>query len=194
VNIGKAIAAYERRVQFDASRFDRFLADGKGLSDDEIKGARLFIGKANCIQCHNGPLLTDNVFHNTGVPARADLPADNGRALGARQVLADEFNCRSKWSDADAAACSELEYMVADGHELVRAYKTPSLRSVASRAPYMHAGQIKSLGDVLDHYNRAPDAPAGHSEIVPLQLSRQQLKQLEAFLKTVESPVVERSK
>ena len=40
------------------------------LTSDEIAGLRLFIGKANCTQCHNGPLLTNNEFHNTGVPRR----------------------------------------------------------------------------------------------------------------------------
>ncbi len=192
VNIGKAIAAFERKVQFDESRFDKFAATGEGLNDDEVKGAKLFVGKANCVQCHNGPLFTDNVFHNTGVAARADLPADAGRALGAKQVLADEFNCRSKWSDAKPGQCAELEFMVAEGHELERAYKTPTLRSAASRPPYMHAGQISTLGDVLDHYNRAPKAPAGHSEVQPLKLSKRELQQLEAFIKTLESPVVVR--
>lgn len=191
-NIGKAIAAYERGIQFGEARFDRFLREGRGMSSDEIAGAKLFIGKANCVQCHNGPLLTDNVFHNTGVPARADLPPDAGRATGAVQVLSDEFNCRSRYSDADAQSCAELDYMVTRGAELVRAYKTPSLRSVAGRAPYMHAGQIRTLADVLDHYNRAPRAPEGHSEIVPLELSARELQQLEAFLRTLESPVVER--
>ena len=192
VNIGKAIAAFERKIQFGASRFDNFAATGKGLDADEIAGARLFVGKANCVQCHNGPLLTDNVFHNTGVPARADLPKDDGRLTGAKQVLADEFNCRSKWSDAKPSECKELEFMVAEGHDLERAYKTPTLRGVASRPPYMHAGQIKSLADVLDHYNRAPAASAGHSEVKPLNLSKKELRQLEAFLKTLESPVVVR--
>jgi cytochrome c peroxidase len=192
VNIGKAIAAFERKIQFGESRFDKFAATEEGFSADEVAGARLFVGKANCVQCHNGPLLTDNVFHNTGVPARADLPADNGRATGAKQVLADEFNCRSKWSDARPEQCAELDYMVAEGHELVRAYKTPTLRGAASRAPYMHAGQIKTLAQVLDHYNRAPKAPAGHSEVEPLKLSARELRQLEAFLKTLESPVVVR--
>ena len=189
VNIGKAIAAFERKIQFGESRFDKFAATGEGLTREEIAGAKLFVGKANCVQCHNGPLLTDNVFHNTGVPARADLPEDIGRAQGAKQVLADEFNCRSKWSDAKPGQCSELEYMVAEGHELERAYKTPTLRSAASRAPYMHAGQIRTLADVLDHYNRAPKAPAGHSEVQPLELSKQELRQLEAFIRTLESPV-----
>ena len=185
VNIGKAIAAFERTIQFEKARFDEFAERGEGLTKDEVAGLKLFIGKANCTQCHNGALLTDNVFHNTGVPARADLPRDMGRALGAKQVLADEFNCKSKWSDAKPEECRELDYLVADGHELVRAYKTPSLRGVAERAPYMHAGQIKTLADVLEHYNRAPAAPEGHSEIKPLKLSKKELQQLEAYLRTL---------
>src|SRR5688572_7589878 len=185
VNIGKAIAAFERTVQFEPTRFDRFAETGTGLTKDEIAGLKLFIGKANCTQCHNGALLTDNVFHNTGVPARGDLPRDLGRALGAKQVLADEFNCKSKWSDASAEQCAELEYLIADGHELVRAYKTPTLRGVAGRAPYMHAGQIKDMGAVLDHYNRAPAAPEGHSELKPLRLSKQEVEQLGAYLRTL---------
>ena len=185
VNIGKAIAAFERTIQFEPSRFDEFADNGRGLNADEIAGLKLFIGKANCTQCHNGPLLTDNVFHNTGVAAHPDVPTDLGRALGAKQVLADEFNCRSKWSDAKPEDCRELEYLIADGHELMRAYKTPSLRGVADRAPYMHAGQLRDLGAVLDHYNRAPAAPAGHSEIKPLKLSPKELKQLEAYLRTL---------
>jgi hypothetical protein len=62
-------------------------------------------------QCHNGPLLTNNEFHNTGVPSAPMLPRDSGRSVGAVAVLADEFNCRSPWSDAAPCQCKELDYM-----------------------------------------------------------------------------------
>jgi cytochrome c peroxidase len=192
VNIGKAIAAYERKVQYRASRFDAYveaLAEtGRPpenvLTADEVAGLKLFTGKANCTQCHNGPLLTNNEFHNTGIPAVPTLPPDRGRIAGSGGVLTDEFNCRSKWSDAPGA-CRELEFMAVASHEQERAFKVPSLRNVADRAPYMHAGQLATLADVLEHYNRAPAAPAGHTELKPLKLNGRELRQLEAFLRTL---------
>jgi len=196
VNIGKAIAAYERRIEFGASRFDTFIAavtseqpDQSILTDDEVAGLRLFIGKAHCTQCHSGPLLTSNEFHNTGVPPRPEFAIDHGRLTGATAVLNDEFNCRSQWSDA-RERCSELEFIVTGAHTLDRAYKVPSLRNVAERAPYMDAGQFATLADVLDHYNRAPAAATGHSELRPLRLKAVELRQLEAFLRTLSGPVV----
>lgn len=75
--------------------------------------------------------------------------------------------------------------MITDDPELERRYKVPSLRNVADRAPYMHAGQFATLADVLDHYNRAPRASAGHSELKPLRMTAKELRQLEAFLRTL---------
>jgi cytochrome c peroxidase len=197
-NLGKAIAAYERRLNPGRSRFDRYVdAELAGrphdaasaLSAEEQEGLRLFIGKANCVNCHNGAQLTDNHFHNTGVPLpRVSLPADSGRATGARQAVAGEFSCTSRFSDARPEDCSELRFAVTEGEELVRAYKTPSLRGVADRAPYMHAGQFASLAEVIAHYDAAPAAPAGHSELRPLRLSAPQRRALEAFLRTLSAP------
>jgi cytochrome c peroxidase len=53
----------------------------------------------------------------------------------------------------------------------------------------MHAGQFATLRQVLEHYNRAPAAPAGHSELKPLNLSEQELAQLEAFLRSLSGPL-----
>jgi cytochrome c peroxidase len=50
----------------------------------------------------------------------------------------------------------------------------------------MHAGQLPTLAAVLDHYNSAPPAPVGHSELHPLGLSAAELAQLAAFLRTLE--------
>ena len=197
VNIGKAIAAYERRIQYGPSRFDRFIAEWKKrgappkdvLTREELAGLALFVGKANCTQCHNGPLLTNNEFHNTGVPKRSGLPQDRGRFPAVAAVKSDEFNCRSRWSDAKPAECAELEFLAPASESLERAFKVPSLRNVAERAPYMHAGQFATLAEVLEHYNRAPSAPAGHTELKPLRLGATELRQLEAFLRSLSGPL-----
>lgn len=196
-NMGKAIAAYERRILPGSSRFDAYaqavLDDDpvgqSALTADEIAGLRLFIGKAECTKCHNGPLFTNNDFHNTGVPPRAGLPEDMGRATGAPGVLKDEFNCLSRYSDAGPDDCGELRFMTATGHELEAAFKPSSLRNIAQTAPYMHAGQFATLRDALNHYNQALPGPHGHSELNPLKLSERELAQLEAFLRSLSGPL-----
>lgn len=190
-NIGKAIAAFERTIRFAPSRFDEYeasLDSASGtrtpahLSPSEIAGLKLFIGPAKCVNCHSGALFTDNNFHNVGV---IDAPTDSGRAAGIRQVLAGEFNCLGKYSDAKRDDCAELNFAVVDSPDLLGAFRTPSLRDVVQRAPYGHSGRFKSLAAVMDHYNRAPRAKLGTSELVPLRLTPTQLRQLEAFLATL---------
>jgi cytochrome c peroxidase len=199
VNVGKALAAYERRLGFAPSRFDRWVdaelagrphTAASAFTRDEEAGLRLFIGRASCVNCHNGARFTDDAFHNTGVPLPAvALAPDSGRATGVRQALDAEFACTSRWSDAGPDDCAELRFAVTEGEELVRAYKTPTLRNVAERAPYMHAGQVATLADAIAHYDRAPVAPAGHSELRPLRLSATERRQLEAFLRTLSGPL-----
>ncbi len=194
-NLGKAIAAYERRIAFAPTRFDRYVdAELTGmmqlpeidLTSDEEAGLRLFIGRASCVNCHNGPLFTDNHFHNTGVPRpSAALPFDSGRTAGIRKALGGEFSCTSGYSDATRDDCAELRFAVTEGPELLRAFKPPSLRNAASRAPYMHAGQFASLAEVVQHYNDAPIAPLGYSELKALHLSATERRQIIAFLGTL---------
>jgi cytochrome c peroxidase len=197
-NMGKAIAAFERTITLDTTRFDRYVAAelagrphtvADSLTPEEEGGLRLFIGKANCVNCHNGARLTDDHFHNTGVPVSSLVATpDSGRATGVRQVTRDEFNCLSKYSDARPDQCSELRFAVTEGPELLRAYKTPSLRGVAERAPYMHAGQFVSLEQVMAHYSRSSSAPFGKSELKRLQLKPREIRKIEAYLRTLSAP------
>ena len=196
-NIGKSIAAFERTVMPTTSRFDEYvqaLVDDDAarqeqlFSDDERWGLRLFIGEANCTQCHNGPLFTNHEFHNTAViNFPGDIP-DTARAAGVKEVMANEFNCRGLYSDDPELRCAELEF-ARRGVELIGAFKTPSLRNLENTAPFMHKGQIATLADVLEHYNEAPDAMIGHNEAKPLGLGRRELQQIEAFLRTLAAPV-----
>ena len=107
-----------------------------------------------------------------------------------KQVLADEFNCLSAYSDASPSQCEELSFVDSADAAMVRAYKTPTLRGVASRAPYMHAGQLSTLEDVVAHYDRAPSAPEGVTELRPLSLTAEERRQLVAFMRTLDSPVI----
>lgn len=90
------------------------------------------------------------------------------------------------YSDANDADCTELRFMAPQSREMLRAFKTPSLRGVAGRPPYMHAGQIDTLEDVIAHYVAAPEAPAGHSELHPLELNEHERRQIAAFLRSLE--------
>lgn len=193
-DIGKAIAAFERSLVHGKTRFDRFAdalaqsrqpSAGDDLTSEERQGLRLFIGKANCSTCHTGPRFTDNHFHNTGVPPVAALPEDRGRVAVLAEVLADPFNCLGKFRDGGEEACGELRFMQKISPELVRAYKTPSLRGVAERPPYMHAGQFASLEQVVGHYATAPKAVEGETEIHAVTLSDREKAALVAFLKTL---------
>jgi cytochrome c peroxidase len=193
-NLGKAIAAFERSIVHEPTRFDSFadvVAAGRepegetAFSNEEIQGLKLFIGKANCVTCHNGPRFTDDHFHNTGIPAVKGLPEDRGRETAVAQVAADPFNCLGAFRDGGEEACGELRFMVKSGEALKRAYKTPSLRGAATRPPYMHSGQIATLEDVVEHYNTAPPSPRGASEMHPLGLSDRERAALVAFLKTL---------
>ncbi len=207
-NMGKAIAAYEKSLQHAPSRLDRYVdavvtgraADAGALRPDEIRGLRLYIGKGQCVTCHNGPLFTDQQFHNTGVPPRDSARPDRGRADATAKVRRDEFNCLGPFSDAQPKQCQELRFMVDDDASLLGAFKTPGLRGVAQRAPYMHAGQIATLEQVVSHYVVAPHAAVGHSELThrhagggapkhderaPIELSDSEVADLVSFLGTL---------
>ncbi|CAG9167695.1 Cytochrome c551 peroxidase [Cupriavidus laharis] len=206
-NMGKAIAAYESRVQYGPSRFDRYVrstlaADRPGqdvLTVQEVRGLRLFLGKGQCITCHNGPMLSDHAFHNTGVPPLDPRRPDRGRADAIPKLLRDEFNCLGPYSDAKPEQCGELNFLATNDPAHLGAFRTPSLRNVADRAPYMHAGQITTLQDVVRHYVEAPEAAIGRSELArpgeaprqrqAIRLSPQDVEDLAAFLGTLSGAV-----
>lgn len=66
-DVAKALAAYQRTLNTGGSPYDRYLlGDDKALSADAKRGLELFVGAARCIECHNGPLLSDGKYHRTG--------------------------------------------------------------------------------------------------------------------------------
>jgi cytochrome c peroxidase len=179
------------------SRFDAYVkavldrdetAQKEMFNNDELMGLRLFIDEANCTQCHNGPLFTNYEFHNTGIISFPGEVPDKGRVAGVRSVRSAPFNCQSAYNDDSVKDCAELRF-ARTGPGLIGAMRTPSLRNLEGTGPYMHKGQMATIAEVLDHYNRAPIAMIGHNETKPLKLSRRELKQLETFLKTLAAPL-----
>ena len=189
-NMGKALAAYQKTLRFSESRMDRYVeaitrrdaTASQIFTSSEKNGLRIFIGKGMCISCHTGPLLTDQHFHNTGIAPRLIGKPDLGRQAAIAKLLDDEFNCLGRYSSARPEQCEELRFLAVDEHGMEAAFKTPSLRNVALRAPYMHAGQIPSLEVVVRHYATAPKAATGHSELNPFTLSETEAHDLVAFL------------
>lgn len=77
--IAKAIAAFERTVVTGPSPYDRYLAgETKALSASAQRGLDVFKGKGRCVLCHDGPMLSDQSFHNLGVGMNRTNP-DVGR-------------------------------------------------------------------------------------------------------------------
>jgi cytochrome c peroxidase len=199
-NFGKAIAAYERQLvsnNFDPSPFDRFMAgDEEAMSPAAVRGARLFIGHAGCVECHRGPMFTDYAFHNIGVPQMGQyVPAmDAGRvdaiaALVVTNPKAVRFDRASDFSDMkDGAALLGLG--TAAPSSATGQFKTPTLRNVTKTAPYMHDGTYQTLWDVVNHYNfgGATGNYLGERDpaIAPLMLTSAELGDLVEFLEALE--------
>jgi cytochrome c peroxidase len=131
--IAEAIAAYEAtRLSGDAA-FDRYRAGDDGaLSPLARTGHDLFFGRAGCITCHLGTTFSDGRFHNIGVGWREPPPGRPARE-GVR--------------DPGRAAVSGRP-------EDLGAFKTPTLRELTKRAPYMHDGSLGTLRDVVRYYRR----------------------------------------
>jgi cytochrome c peroxidase len=200
-NMGKAIEAFERTIPVPSTRFDDYaeavaakdmIAAGKIFSEAERNGLKLFLDQG-CLRCHLGPQFTDMQFHNIALPGNS-VAADSGRITAAHLVRDDPFNCLGEFSDARLPyQCQSIKSVEFDLPEQAGAFKSPSLRGVAQRPPYMHSGQFTTLHDVLVHYNEAPKATFGESELQgPRHMTPQQLAELEAFLLTlnVEEPSI----
>jgi cytochrome c peroxidase len=204
VNFGKAIAAYERQLispNFNPSPFDRFLSgETEAMSPSAIRGARLFVGRAGCAECHNGPTFTDRQFHNVGAPQTGQfVPAtDTGRADGIRRFTAApvgivRFDRSSSFSDQrDDKYLLALSTTTID-ESTEGQFKTPTLRNVARTAPYMHDGAYQTLWDVVNHYNfgGASGSYSGTKDpaVAPLLLTDADLGDLVEFLRALDDDV-----
>jgi len=155
--VAQAIAAFERTVVTTDSPFDRYVrGDEKALTTQEKKGLEIFNGKGHCTACHWGGYFSDGRFHNLGVLEVDPSKPDEGR------------------------------YAITKDTADLGAFKTPTIRDVGLRAPYMHNGSEKTLEDVVELYNKGGRAKNCNLSplIVPLGLSKREKKALVKFMKT----------
>lgn len=191
VDAGKAISAYLRALRCGPSRFDAWLdGDRSALGEAELRGARLFVGRAGCVACHSGPLLSDGEFHNVGLsPAPVAVAIidvdDRGAAAAIPEALADPLSTAGAFSDGDRG---KLPAGAAPEHE--GAFRTPTLRCIARQPSFMHTGQLRTLSGVVSFFARGGDRSGypGTNELTPLDLTEEDRADLVAFLQSLDGP------
>jgi len=172
--IFESLATFQRSIVSRRTPFDRFLArDKKALTDQQLVGLHLFRTKARCINCHNGPLFTDNEFHNDGLTY-----------------------FKRKYEDLGL-------YNVTKKPEDVGKFKTPGLRNVMKTAPWFHNGLFPDMDGVMNMYNvgmpvqrvRAeqtndPLLPKNDKLLKGLMLSKAEKDAVVSFLEALSSPTI----
>jgi cytochrome c peroxidase len=152
-NAGKAIEAYERSLSPPPTAFDAYVAgDASALSELERDGLREFF-RDGCAECHFGPLLSNGAFHAIDMPGfGTGASLDVGRIAAFDVLAASPFRRQGVFSDA--AIVDPLAGLTALPESTRGAFRTPTLRSLSSTAPYGHAGTFTALRDVVLHYAR----------------------------------------
>jgi hypothetical protein len=179
--IAEAIAAYVESIRSSEAPFDRFLAgDSIAISAAAQRGYELFRGRAGCAQCHllsgGRPEFTDHRFHNTGISFRRPPPVispDTGLATVAPEGREDLGLGSMSRAEPDSGS-----------------FKTPTLRDVAVRPPYMHDGSFPTLASVVRNYARG-SAKNAHldAKVRPFPVSGAEVADLVAFLESLTGDV-----
>jgi cytochrome c peroxidase len=198
--VTQAIASFERDQVLGDTPFDRwyFGGDAGAMTAAQKRGYALFINEGRCVSCHTieqtQALFTDNRFHNIGVginDVQEDVPG-----LAREFVRAELTNTEVDFTVLTNKKSSELgRFAVTHIFDGLGAFKTPTLRNVAVTAPYMHDGSLKTLRDVVVHYNNGGVTEKGDrvndflsGGIRPLNLDDQQIDDIVAFMEALTSP------
>jgi cytochrome c peroxidase len=174
INAALAIAAYERTLLANKAPFQQWLSGNKNaMSEKEKKGAVLFFGKANCVSCHNGPSLAKMEFH----------------ALGMNDLQNGNYgdNIVANISDGQAEHKGRGGF-TSNSADLFK-FKVPQLYNLIDSPFYGHGASFGSILEILKYKNEAkPQNAKVNPEMIslgfkPLNLSDEELTQLEAFIK-----------
>lgn len=182
----RAIASYERTVVSDAAKvpFDRYAkGDKMALSDAQKRGMTLYNGKAGCIQCHNGPLASDQKFYDLGLPDFPGFKDDPLYQVTHRWEHYQKGVPEAKYRDA--AMDYGLYYQTKNPKDIGK-FRVPSLREVKYTAPYMHNGVFKTLEEVVEFYDQGGGKGSNKTPLLkPLKLTAQERKDLVSFIEAL---------
>ncbi len=176
-----AIAEYLKTLDATNTPLDRYWrGEAIELPAPVREGLTLFEGKAGCIRCHSGPLLSDGQAHRLGVPEAPAVTAEPLRSISLlrHHATLGVPNYMQERKDLGAYAVSK------EGADRGRFF-TPSLRGLGFTAPYMHNGAFARLEEVIDFYDRGGGAG---SELRPLGLTAKERAALVAFLEALSAP------
>lgn len=195
-----AIAAFERTKISGNSPFDQWRYGGQedALTPAQKRGFDVFVDQGRCVSCHvveqTQALFIDNRFHNVGVGI-------NDIQEAVPELAVEFLNAQITASEVDIKVLtdkrtSELgRFAVTRTFNDLGSFKTPTLRNIALTAPYMHDGSLKTLRDVVVHYNNGGVTVEGDpvndflsGGIRPLNLTDVQINDLVAFMEALTSP------
>ncbi|PTT21638.1 hypothetical protein DBR12_06075 [Acidovorax sp. HMWF029] len=177
-----SLAAFQVSLKSRWTAYDDYMASGKGLSERQLRGMKLFFGEARCSSCHSGPAMTDAGFHNLLLPSPPGRAReDPGRFRGIQHLRALAASGDMGYVPSEIAMHLDLN------NSVWGQFKTPSIRNLEGRSEFMHNGVYKNLRDVLGYYNTLADAQVVHHHqnalLAPLNFKEDQLEDLEAFLR-----------
>ena len=194
--ISRALASYQYTLISGNSPFDRwyYKKDNRAISDEAKKGFDLFVGKGQCITCHlineDYALFTDEKLHNTGIGYQATMhkePEKKMITLGAGIVVEVDTSsyAGSKFTPEISPNDLGLYKITQDPNDRWK-FRTPPLRNVELTGPYMHNGDLTTLKDVVEFYNKGGVKNEVLSPLImPLNLNEQEVNQIVEFLKTL---------
>jgi cytochrome c peroxidase len=194
-NVGKSYEAYERHLISGASPFSRYIQDpdANPLTPEARRGLALFIGKAACNECHSGPILSDDRFHNTGVTLAVGEhtpEVDEGRFEDIPALLRSQFNTAGRYSANPELGEQKLASADPEDESTKGQFRTKSLLNVAETGPYFHNGSASTLEEAVRHYDVGGGEPGSYAgtldpKLVPLRLSNAEVGNLVAFLRSL---------
>jgi cytochrome c peroxidase len=183
----RAVSAFERYMSQPCTPFDMFMkGDKKAISDAAKRGKKLFEGKANCIECHNSPLTSDEKYYNIALPNPVEWYENGINQITFRFELyakgvPEKFY--REWKSDPGLYFREKRL------EDAGKFRTAQLRFLNYSAPYMHNGVFFTLEEVVDFYNDGggKDDPWNTKTKIlkPLKLSDGEKADLVEFLLTL---------